>query len=76
MTEAEKLLARRWVATWVEAGPELQKIRDAEIRAAVTSQAMRIFTGSATWAAKSRPPAPTSGLVEQQHWFMKLARHE
>ena len=76
MTDSELQVARRWVATWVEAGPELQKIRDADIRAADTRQALRIFTGSATWAARNRPPAPTSGLVEQQRWFMKLASHE
>lgn len=76
MTEAEEALARRWVDTWVQAGPELQRIRDADIRAANTGQAMRIFTGSANWAVKNRPPRLTSGLVEQQYWFMKLARHE
>ena len=76
MTDSELQVSRRWVATWVEAAPELQKIRDADIRAADTHQALRIFTGSATWAARNRPPAPTSGLVEQQRWFMKLASHE
>lgn len=76
MTDSEKTLARRWVHTWMEAGPELQKIRDADIRAADTAEALRIFTGSADWAAKNRPPAPSSGLVEQQRWFMKLASHE
>lgn len=75
MTEAERALTKRWVDTWAAAAPELQKVRDADIRAADTAQAMRIFTGSATWAAIHRPALPTSGLVEQQRWFAKARSH-
>lgn len=74
MTEAERELTKRWVQTWVQAAPELQKVRDADIRAADTADAMKIFTGSATWAVQNRPALPTSGLVEQQRWFAKIAR--
>ena len=62
----------RFVATWQRASPLLQQVRDADIRAADTAQAMRIFSGSATWAVTHRPAVATSGLVEQQRWFMKL----
>jgi hypothetical protein len=73
MNEAERELTKRWVQTWIKAGPELQKVRDADIRAADTAQAMRIFSGSATWAVANRPAQPCSGLVEQQRWFLKAA---
>ena len=73
MTEAERELTKRWVDTWAKAAPELQKVRDADIRAADTAQAMRLFAGSADWAVVHRPALPTSGLVEQQRWFAKVA---
>lgn len=74
MTATEKEALRAYVARWERAAPLLQQVRDADIRAADTAQSMRIFSGSATWAVTHRPAAATSGLVEQQRWFMKL-RH-
>lgn len=73
MTDAERALTQRWVDTWAAAAPELQKVRDADIRAADTAQAMQIFAGSADWAVIHRPALSTSGLIEQQRWFAKLA---
>jgi hypothetical protein len=74
MTASEKEAIRAYVSRWENATPLLQQVRDADIRAADTAQSMRIFSGSATWAVTHRPAGPTSGLVEQQRWFMKL-RH-
>jgi hypothetical protein len=74
VTPLEKEALRAYVARWRRAAPLLQQVRDADIRAADTAQAMSIFSGSATWAVVHRPAAPTSGLVEQQRWFMKLRR--
>jgi hypothetical protein len=71
MTEAERAHTKRWVDTWARAAPELQKVRDADIRAADTAQSMRVFTGSATWAVANRPAEAGSGLIEQQRWFIK-----
>jgi len=73
MTEAERELTKRWVDTWAKAAPELQKVRDADIRAADTAGSMKVFTGSAIWAVKNRPAAAWSGLVEQQRLFAKAA---
>ncbi len=72
MSEAEKAATLAYIAAWKRAGPELEKQRRADIRAANTAQAMRIFTGSAHWYAKNRPELKTSGLIEQQRLFMKL----
>jgi len=74
MTVIEEEALRAHVARWERAAPLLQQVRDADIRAADTAQSMRIFSGSATWAVTHRPAGPSSGLVEQQRWFMKL-RH-
>jgi hypothetical protein len=72
MTESQANALRNRIQQWQRAAPVLQQVRDEDIRSADTKIAMRIFTGSAAWAAKHRPPTPASGLVEQQHWFMQL----
>ena len=74
MTEDEKSATKERIAAWDRAAPVLQGVRDADIRAADTHQAMRVLSGSAAWAVSQRPALPTSGLVEQQRWFMKLHR--
>jgi hypothetical protein len=73
MTEIEERKAlEAHVARWQRAAPELQKVRDADIRSANTAEAMRIFRGSATWAIHHRPAEAGSGLVEQQRWFQRV----
>ena len=72
MTEVEKAAIKERIAAWKRAAPVLEAMRDEDIRNADTADAMRVFTGSATWAVLNRPALPTSGLVEQQRWFMKL----
>ena len=72
MTEAERELTKRWVQTWVKAAPELQKVRDADIRAADTASMIECCNSLFRDAVKNFPPKPASGLVEQQRWFMKL----
>ena len=74
MTTVEKEGLRAYVERWQRVGPLLQEVRDADIRAADTAQAMKAFSGSATWAVTHRPVLPTSGLVEQQRWFTKMRR--
>lgn len=71
-SETKRALAGQYVARWRQAGPQLQEIRDADIRSAKTPEAMRIFRGSATWAIRHRPAEADSGLVEQQRWFQLL----
>jgi hypothetical protein len=72
MTNAVKAAYKERVAAWLRATPIMQEVRDADIRAADTKEAMRAFTGLAAWAVRDCPAPPTSGLVEQQRWFMKL----
>lgn len=74
MNEAERELTKRWVDAWATAGPELQKVRDDDIRAADTAGMIECCDSLFRDAVKNFPPGPTSGLVEQQHWFMKLRR--
>lgn len=74
MTKQEKELTRRWVETWKKAGPELERIRRAEIRRTSTPQAMINLADAFESFLLHHKPRKTSGLVEQQARFMKLRK--
>jgi hypothetical protein len=74
VTNNERELTKRWVRAWANAGPALQKVRDADIRAGNTADMIECTAGLFRDAVRNFPPKPTSGLVEQQCWFMKLRR--
>lgn len=65
--------ARRWVQTWKQAGPRLERVRRAELRRLDPQRAIALLCGEADYTVPPRAPQPTSGLVEQQRWFMKAA---
>jgi hypothetical protein len=73
MTPEEREQIQRWVNAWKRAGPELERIREEEVRATNTMAAFEAFKGMALLAAQKGPPKPFSGLVEQQRWFRLLA---
>ena len=62
---------RQWVARWKRVGPELEAIREREIREADTVKAVRDLFGDEELTCLP-PPRLSSGLVEQQAWFAKL----
>ena len=66
-------LARLWVKTWQQAGPRLERVRREELRRLDPQRAIALLCGEADYTVPPRAPRPTSGLVEQQRWFMKLA---
>ena len=63
--------AKRWVETWKEAGPELERLRREELRRLPPESSIGLLCGPADYTVPPRAPKPTSGLVEQQRWFMK-----
>ena len=65
-----------WVRTWQEAGPALERVRCEELRRLDPQQAIALLCGPADYRSPPRLPRPTSGLVEQQRWFMKAAGRE
>lgn len=71
MTDDERILAKRRVQAWITAGPLLQQVRDADIRAANTAQMINCCNSLFQQTVKDLPPKPTSGLVEQQRWFAR-----
>ena len=72
-TPEQIALGKRWVQTWNEAGPELERIRREELRRLDPARAISLLCGPADYSVPPRAPKPTSGLVEQQQWFMKAA---
>lgn len=64
--------AQKWVNSWIRAGAVLEIVRQNDVKSADTASAMRSFTGSVLNAVRTRPPAQTSGLVEQQRLFRKF----
>jgi hypothetical protein len=71
MQSAEAI--RNRIAQWAAAAPVLQAVRDADIRGADTALALKFLTGSERMTSHL-PERKTSGLVEQQRYFLKLRR--
>jgi hypothetical protein len=67
---------KRWVQAWKEAGIALEKLRREELRRLDGRRAIELLCGPADYRAPPRAPKPVSGLVEQQYWFRKAARHD
>jgi hypothetical protein len=67
---------RRWVQAWREAGPILEQLRREELRRLDGNRAIAMLCGPADYTVPPRAPKPTSGLVEQQFWFIKAARRD
>ena len=75
-TPEQIALGKRWVRAWKEAGPELERLRREELRRIDPQRAIALLCGTADYTTPPRAPKPTSGLVEQQGWFMKAAGRE
>jgi len=69
----EREMIQKSVAAWRRAEPTLERVRRENIRTTDTASAIAAFSGMALAAAKKHPPKSTSGLVEQQRIFMKIA---
>lgn len=68
----QRPLIREWVEAWGRAGPALEAERRERIRRTDTARDLRAFSGMARAALEVSPPAPWSGLVEQQAWFQRV----
>ena len=71
MSNSETTLCRRWVETWLRAGPLLEQIRRDELRA-LTPEQIALAADALLEIGGALPvDRPTSGLVEQQRIFRK-----
>lgn len=68
---------RKWIATWQQASSALNELKKRELRAADYYEKNRpILDEMLEYACDNRQERLTSGLVEQQRWFMKLRDKE
>ena len=67
---------RRWVQAWKEAGAVMERLRREELRHLDGQRALALLCGPADYTVPPRAPKPTSGLIEQQRWFLKAAGHD
>lgn len=75
-TPEQIALGKRWVETWKKAGVVLEQLRREELRHLDGQKALALLCGPADYRVEPRAPKPTSGLIEQQYWFMKAANRE
>ena len=68
----EKEMIRRWVRTWKDAGPELERIRLCEARAEDNRLSLLLLAPAFDHAARTLPPDDSPGMVEMQRHFAKL----
>lgn len=67
---------KQWARTWQATGKALEEIRREELRAIDGKRAIELLCGPADYMTPPRAPKPTSGLVDQQFWFMKVGRRD
>jgi len=73
MTDVEKAELKAYVERWKRVGPLLEEQREEDVRRSDTIGAFAFFAGMPHRNLETFPPGPSSGLVEQQRWFRKIA---
>lgn len=61
-----------WVETWKKAGIALESIKKNELLSFNYNENLEIIDQMLQWAVEHQNIKLTSGLVEQQYYFMKL----
>jgi hypothetical protein len=69
----KKVPLKTFLDHWQRLGPELEKIRQRELKTISTPQALQNLAGAFEDCRLRFPPKPTSGLIQQQKWLKKLA---
>ena len=64
--------AKQWVDNWKRVGPILEQIEAEELRAPDYHERLKNLLPMIHWVCDHAEPTTTSGLVEQQRWFMKM----
>ena len=64
--------AQRWIESWKRASVALKAVKRHELRTYDYAKNQAIVDGMLQWAFEHRKVRLSSGLVEQQHLFMKM----
>jgi hypothetical protein len=74
MDDSERKMISAWVAAWRRAGPELERLRREDLRNTDTQRSLENLAGAFESCRLHHKPLPTSGLIEQQRWFQRIAK--
>ena len=74
MSQSENDQIRQWVSCWKEAGARLQELRREQLPRTDTQRSLMNLADAFESCRLHHKPLPTSGFVEQQHWFRRLAK--
>jgi len=72
MDKSKKEILSQWVHTWSKAGKALEKVKQKELQKPVDSSERKAIDSMLSWACKNAQSRKTSGLTEQQRYFMML----
>lgn len=62
----------RWIETWQRAEKALRQVKRRELKAYNYRENLHIIDEMLCWACENAIMRTTTGLVEQQRWFLKL----
>ena len=62
---------QQWVNNWKRVGPILEQI-EADALRENDDKSLESFIPLLNWVCERATPRPSSGLVEQQRWFMRI----
>jgi hypothetical protein len=69
---AEQEQIQHWVDNWQQAGKALKAIKRQELQQYDYAKNLPLIDRMLQWAYEHRTERLTSGLVDQQQWFMRL----
>ncbi|MBW1700018.1 MAG: hypothetical protein JRH18_19330 [Deltaproteobacteria bacterium] len=74
MNKTEKMRLSQYAERWKSAGVRLAEIKRQELRSFNYAANWELIDEMLTWACEHAPPRLSTGLVEQQRYFMKLRK--
>ena len=72
MKKQDQKMIKKWVNTWEQAGSALAEVRQKELSNFDYAKNLPVLDAMLQWACDHKQPRLTSGLVEQQRYFMKI----
>ena len=72
MKDSDQKHIKKWIDTWKRAGSALKEIKRRELQSFDYEKNQAIIDEMLQWAFDHRKVRLTSGLVEQQRYFMKM----
>ena len=76
MKDSDQKQIKKWIETWKHAGAALKEIKRQELQSFDYEKNQAIIDEMLQWAHDHRKVRLTSGLVQQQRYFMKMKNRQ